>query len=73
MDRLELLDSFSRIETLANYSTRQYNRIQKDHGTAFVDDMISLPDFEFRSRFRMNKSTFEQICSKVILINFVLI
>ena len=59
-------DKFSSLSQNEGDIERQ-NNISDDHGEKLLREMMSLSDDQFKSKLRMKKSTFNFICSLVIL------
>ena len=49
---------------------RKYELKNSDHGVGLLNAILSLPNPEFKNRFRMNKETFLCLAQKVILNNY---
>jgi len=63
-----MFDNFYQFDFFNNYesnSNRTY-KVWPDHGRSFVNQTMSLSEFEFKSRFRMRQETFTFVASHVI-------
>ena len=60
------MEFFDDVEYLED-ETIEYVWKHDDHGENFLNEMLSLPRDEFRSRFRMDQRTFLSFCELLII------
>ena len=62
------VERIEELENIENQGSKSYELNHPDHGRKFVDYFLSLSDTRFKARFRLHKSSFLFLASKVILI-----
>ena len=72
MKNLSLQQKFSRYldqhQQVIDLADANRNQTDSSHGQTWLQNTFDLSDFEFKSRFRLNKTTFRYFVDQVIVI-----